>query len=70
VRTISVDGAPGDVVTGSSTILRGRLSTLVSAPVDGSDVFALGKDLVWDAARPERVVPALPESLTSLTYVG
>jgi hypothetical protein len=70
VRTISVDGAPGDVVTGGATILRGRLDTLVSAPVEGSDVFALGKDLIWDAARPERLVPALPEALTSMTYVG
>ena len=70
VRTISVDGAPGEVVTAGLTFLRGRIRTLVSAPVDGSDVFALGNGLVVNLTHPDRLVPALPEGLTSLTYVG
>ena len=71
VRTVSVDGAPGDVVTIGSTIVRGRMRTLVSAPVTGSEVYALGKDLVVNnVTHPERSVPALPEGLSSLTYVG
>jgi len=71
VRTISVDGAPGDVETGGSNVVRDRMRTLVSAPVDGSEVYALGRDLaVTNVTRPERLVPALPEGLTALTYVG
>lgn len=70
VRTISVDGAPGQVVTAERTFLRGGIRTLVSAPVDGSDVFALGNGVVENLISPDRIVPALPKGLTSLTYVG
>jgi hypothetical protein len=70
VRTFSVDGAPGEIVTGGLTFLRGRIRSLVSAPVEGSDVFALGNGLVVNLTSPDRLVPALPEGLTSLTYVG
>ncbi len=70
VRTFSVDGAPGEVVTPGLTFLRGRIRSLVSAPVDGSDVFAIGKGFVVNLTNPDRVVPALPEGLSSLAYVG
>ncbi len=70
VRTVSVDGAPGDVVTGGSTTPRGRVRALVSAPVAGSEVFAVGRAVVANLTRPERVLPALPDGLTALTYVG
>ncbi|RYC11312.1 LpqB family beta-propeller domain-containing protein [Nocardioides zhouii] len=70
VRTFSVDGAPGEIVTGGLTFLRGRFRSLVSAPVEGSDVFALGNGLVQNLTNPDRLVPALPEGLASLTYVG
>ena len=70
VRTFSVDGAPGEIVTPGLTFLRGRIRSLVSAPVDGSDVFARGNGLVVNLTNPDRIVPALPEGLTSLTYVG
>ena len=63
VRTFSVDGAPGEVVTSGLTFLRGRIRSLVSAPVDGSDVFALGNGLVVNLTNPDRSVPALPEGL-------
>jgi hypothetical protein len=69
VRTVSVDGAPGDVLTGS-TIVRGPVRTLVSAPVDGTEVWALGHGSVASVTRPERTMPALPEGLSALTYVG
>jgi hypothetical protein len=70
VRTISVDGAPGEIVTGGSTRLRGRTRMLLSAPVDGSEVFARAGRSVISLTRPERPVVALPAGLTSLTYPG
>ncbi len=70
VRTVSVDGAPGNVVTGGSNIVRGRIRTLVSAPVDGSEVWALGRGTIASLTRPDRIVPTMPEGLSALTYVG
>jgi hypothetical protein len=68
VRTISVDGAPSEILT--ATRLRGRIRTLVSMPVDLSEVFALSGRTVISLTHPERTVPALPKGLTSLTYPG
>jgi hypothetical protein len=69
VRTISVDGAPGEIATGGSTLLRGPTRMLVSTPTDG-EVYALAGRAVTSLTRPERSVPDLPKGLTSLTYVG
>ena len=71
VRTVSVDGAPGEISTGGTTTLRGRIRTLVVHP--GGPRRGLR---AWPGARcshltrPERSVPDLPPGLTSLTYVG
>jgi hypothetical protein len=70
VRTISVDGAPGRITTGGATSLRGRFRTLVSAPVDDPEAYAVGGRSISDLTRQERTVPDLPVGLTSLTYVG
>lgn len=70
VRTLSVDGSPGEIATGGTTRLRGPFRTLLSAPVDLSEVFALSGRAVRSLSRPERTVPDLPPGLTSLTYVG
>lgn len=70
VRTISVDGAPGEVASGGTTRLRGPTRQLVSSPVDGSEVFALAGRAVTSLTRLERPVPDLARGLTSLTYVG
>ena len=69
VRTLSVDGSPGEITTGGTTRLRGRVRSLVSAPVD-SEVLAVAGRIVKSLTRPERVVPELPRGLTSLTYSG
>ncbi len=70
VRTLSVDGSPGEIATGGTSRLRGRVRVLVSAPVEGSEVFALAGRTVISLTRPERAVPDLPPGLTSLTYPG
>ena len=70
VRTVSVDGAPGEISTGGTTTLRGRIRTLVSTPVDLVEAYAVAGRSVFALTRPERSVPDLPPGLTSLTYVG
>ncbi|PKH43384.1 Sporulation and spore germination [Nocardioides alpinus] len=70
VRTLSVDGSPGEIATGGNARLRGRFRTLLSTPVDLSEVFALAGRTVRSLTRPERTVPDLPPGLTSVTYVG
>ena len=69
VRTLSVDGAPGEIDAGGATRLRGRFRLLLSAPID-SEVFALAGRTVKSLTRPERAVTDLPQGLTSLGYPG
>ena len=69
VRTVSVDGAPGEIATTGASRLRGPNRVLVSSP-DDSEVYALAGRAVTSLTRPERSVPDLPKGLTSLTYVG
>lgn len=70
VRTISVDGAPGEIATRGTTLLRGPTRRLVSTPVDGLAVYALAGRAVSSLTRLDRSVPDLPQGITSLTYVG
>ncbi|MCP3422348.1 GerMN domain-containing protein [Nocardioides pinisoli] len=70
VRTVSVDGAPGEISTGGATSLRGRIRTLVSTPVELGEVYAVAGRKVVSLTTPERTVPDLAPGLTSLTYVG
>jgi hypothetical protein len=70
VRTVSVDGAPGEITTGGATSLRGRIRALVSTPVDLLEVYAVAGRSVVSLTRPERDVPDLAPGLTALTYVG
>lgn len=73
VRTVSVDGAPGEITTTGTSRPRGPNRVLVSSPVDrpvSTEVYALAGRAVTSLSRPERTVPDLPAGLTSLTYVG
>jgi hypothetical protein len=70
VRTLSVDGAPGETSPGGTIRLRGRTRALVSSPLDLSEVYGVSGRVVVDLTRPERTVPDLPRGLTSLTYPG
>ncbi|MBC2933865.1 LpqB family beta-propeller domain-containing protein [Nocardioides sp. zg-1228] len=69
VRTLAVDGAPGEIAAGGATLLRGPTRVLVSSPADG-EVYALAGRAVTSVTRPERAVPDLPQGLRALTYVG
>jgi hypothetical protein len=70
VETISVDGSPGDLGIEGASRLRGGTRQLVSSPVQGAEVFAVASDSVSDLTAPERPIEALPDGLSSLTYVG
>lgn len=70
VRTLSVDGAPGELSSNGTIRLRGRTRVLVSSPVDLSEVYGLAGRTVVDLTRLDRPVPDLPRGLTSLTYAG
>ncbi|KRE92975.1 hypothetical protein ASG76_16180 [Nocardioides sp. Soil774] len=70
VRTVSVDGSPGEIGSGGTIRLRGPTRRLVSTPVDLVEVYALAGRAVTDLTRLERPVPDLSRGITSLTYVG
>lgn len=70
VRTVSVDGAPGELSTVGSSRLRGSARTLVSSPVEGAEVYAVAESTASDLTAPERTLPPLPDGLQALTYVG
>lgn len=70
VRTISVEGSPGDLATPGTTRLRGRARQLVSSPVEGANVYVVAGRAVNDVTVPERTVPSLPRGLSAITYVG
>jgi hypothetical protein len=70
VRTVSVDGSPGDLATPGSSRLRGQARQLVSSPVEGDNVYVVAGRSVSDLTVPELTLPRLPRRLTSLTYVG
>lgn len=70
VRTVSADGAPGEISTGGTTVLRGANRLLVSSPVDAAEVYAVAGRAVSSLTRPERSLADLPAGLRSVTYAG
>lgn len=70
VETISADGSPGDLGLQGASRLRGGTRHLVSSPVQGAEVFAVGRRAGSDLTSPEQSIGPLPEGLASLTYVG
>ena len=70
VRTVSVDGSPAEVTTAGTSRLRGRFRTLVSVPLEGSEVYALAGRSITDLTHPERALTDLPRGLTDLTFAG
>jgi hypothetical protein len=70
VRTVSVDGAPGEIVSTVSGRVRGAFRSLVGSPVEGAEVYAVAGKEVIDLTSPTRPLGTLPSGLTSLTYVG
>ncbi len=69
VRTLSVDGSPGEIATAGTSRLRGAVRALVTAP-QGTEVFAVVGREVTNLSQPERAVVDLPRGVTSLTFAG
>lgn len=70
VRTVPVEGAPGELATQGTSRLRGRARTLVSTPVTGASAYLVVGGALADLSQPERDLSAVRASLTSLTYAG
>lgn len=70
LRTLSVDGSPSPVDMTGASQLGGRVTGLVSSPMDGAEVYALVGGAITDVRVPQRSLAALPEGLTSLRYAG
>jgi len=69
VRTVSVDGAPGEIATEGSTRPRGLTSSLVSSPAEGS-IYAVSEQTITDLTTPELELGQLPRGLRRLSYAG
>ena len=72
VRTVSVDGAPGEIATEGSTRSRGRASLLVSSPLppDTASAYTVSGRSIADLTIPERSLPEVPPGMTRLRYAG
>lgn len=70
VRTVAVEGAPGDLDTGGASRIRGQATRLVSSPVEGESVFVLGRRTVTDLMNPGLQLPDLDDRITWLGYAG
>ncbi len=70
VRTVSVDGAPGDAAAPAYSRMRGGAQRLVSSPVDGDGVFVLSADEFSDLTDPNRFVDSLAPKVTAMGFVG
>ena len=69
VRTVSVDGAPGEISTAARRPAR-RIRTLVSSPVDLVEAYAVAGRSVVALTGPSARCPTCRPGSTSLTYVG
>ncbi len=70
VRTVAVDGAPGELADAGALRIPGRASALVSSPEEGASPYVVGKAGVTDLLDPGRRLPALEAGVTSIGYVG
>lgn len=69
VRTVAVDGSPGDTLTPAAT-LRGRMLWLAGSPVQDQTTFAVSPQGVVDLAEAQRTIRPEGVLLPTLTYVG
>ncbi|WP_104108042.1 LpqB family beta-propeller domain-containing protein [Nocardioides sp. 616] len=70
VRTVAVDGAPGELADTGALRIPGRASALVSSPEEGASPYVVGKAGVTDLLDPGRRLSALEAGVTWIGYVG
>ncbi len=70
IRTVSVDGAPGDAAAPEYSRMRGGAQHLVSSPVEGDGVYVVSAEEYSDLTDPNRAVNQLDPKITSMCYAG
>lgn len=70
VRTVPVEGAPGDLLTPGITRIRGAAVGLLTSPVDGEGAYVVTDDDVLDLTQPGLELPGVEGALGTLTFVG
>ncbi len=70
VRTVSVDGAPGDAEPPGWSRMRGGAQRLVSSSVDGDGVYVLSDEEYSDLTDTNRTIDLLDPGVTAMGYAG
>ena len=70
VRTMPVEGAPGDTEPPGWSRMRGGGRSLATSPVEGEGVLVVSAEEYSDLTDPNRRVLPLPAGVTALGYVG
>ena len=70
VRTVPVEGAPGDTEPPEWSRMRGGARHLASSPVEGEGVLVVSNGEYSDLTDPNRRVLPLPGGATALGYAG
>lgn len=70
VRTVPVEGAPGELATQGTSRVPGRARTLVSTPVTGASAYVGVGGALADLSQPERDLTGVRVSLPTLTFAG
>lgn len=70
VRTVPVDGSPGEIESPGTARVRGRAIALVVSPAEGDGVYVVTREEVLDLTRPARDLPAPGEGLSWFGFVG
>lgn len=70
VRTVPVDGSPGQIESPGTARVRGRAIALVVSPAEGDGVYVVTREEVLDLTRPSRDLPAPGEALSWFGFVG
>ncbi|WP_426244871.1 LpqB family beta-propeller domain-containing protein [Nocardioides sp. LHG3406-4] len=70
VRTVAVDGAPGDAEPPVWLPMRGNAESLVTSPVEGQGVYVLTSEEFSDVTDPDRRIDDLDPKVASVGYAG
>lgn len=70
VRTVPVEGAPGDLVTAGTSRIRGRALGLVTSPVEGEGAYVVTAGAVSDLTVPGQSIAEVGAALRTLVLVG
>lgn len=70
VRTVPVEGAPGELIEQGTSRVRGRARALVGSPVAGQSSYVVAGTEISDLTAPEQVLTDVRVASETLTFVG